>query len=56
MRVILAEQAYNTDQNTMDLTYHITQDEFGNTTLFAKLKTKLEISVSGSIVYNAMGF
>ena len=56
IRVINADQAYNMDQNTMDFTYQVTQDEFGVTNLFVNLKSRIEVGISGTQVYNMMGF
>jgi len=56
IRVINADQAYNMDQNTMDFTYQVTQDEFGTTNLFVNLKSRIEVGISGTQVYNMMGF
>ncbi len=44
------------DQNTMDMTYQVTQDEFGTTNLFVNLKSRIEVGISGTQVYNMMGF
>ena len=56
VRVIESDHPYNADQNTMDLTYYVTQDEFENTTLFVKLMSRIEIGTSGTQVYQLMGF
>ena len=56
IEVISADHPYNADQNTMDVTYYIEQDSDGNTTLFVKLLSRIEIGTSGTTVYNMMGF
>eukprot|EP00354_Favella_ehrenbergii_P009995 CAMPEP_0170466896 /NCGR_PEP_ID=MMETSP0123-20130129/10680_1 /TAXON_ID=182087 /ORGANISM="Favella ehrenbergii, Strain Fehren 1" /LENGTH=174 /DNA_ID=CAMNT_0010733131 /DNA_START=19 /DNA_END=543 /DNA_ORIENTATION=+ len=56
VRVITSDQPYNADQNTMDFTYQVTQDEFGVSTLFVTLKSRIEIGTSGTQVYNMLGF
>ena len=56
VRVIKSDQPYNSDQNTMDFSYQVTQDEFGKTMLFVTLKSRLEIGTAGTQVYNMMGF
>ena len=48
IRVITASQPYNADQNTMDFAYQVTQDEFGTSTLFVTLKSRIEIGTSGT--------
>ena len=40
----------------MDFAYQVTQDEFGTSTLFVTLKSRIEIGTSGTQVYNMMGF
>ena len=56
IRVITSSQPYNADQNTMDFSYQVTQDEFGATTMFVTLKSRIEIGTSGTQVYNMLGF
>lgn len=55
VRGIEADQPYNTDQNTLDFTYHVEQ-RGDNTYFYATLKSRIEISTSGSQVYNMVGF
>ena len=47
-RVIPSDHPDNADGNTMDFTYYVTQDLFGNTALFAEITTQIEIGTSGT--------
>ena len=55
VRAIEADQPYNSDQNTMDFTYHVEQRN-DKTYFYATLKSRIEISTSGTQVYNMFGF
>ena len=56
IRVINSDHPYNTDENTMDFIFYVTQNEFGDTNFFAGLKSRIEIGTSGTQVYNMLGF
>ena len=56
IRVITADQAYNTNQNTMDFSFYVNQQQSG-TTFYARLNSKIEMpEAAGYVVHNLMGF